>query len=1092
MTQQEAKEIEVFADTILKKYYYDNDVEYLISTFSPDIVWMGAGEFQYAQGAEAVSRCFREGQADLVPCEMSDPVYVVLPLGPDYYLCEGQSRVRTSSSVEMMMEAQQRISFIFKKEGKKLLTVHIHHSVAFYALKEDELFPVQTAAETYEQLQEILREKDQQIDLMMSQLPGGMEICYHDPHYTTKWISESLCHMLGFSGLTQYAEITGNQCAAFILPEDYELMCRQIEESLERSGSYEVEYRIRRQDGTIRWVMDLGKRATEQEGEEALYCFIYDITEKKEQELQIQKANLDMKRQADILTQLYNTLPCGILQFTPTHPHRILTANPMTWKIYGYSREEYLQLVTDPFQMVLPEDKVKITGLVEGLVLDGGNISYTRKGRKKNGEYLWINVLMERLINADGIEVIQALYTDITDTKKLQLEREQGQLMENNALRAALATAYQLIIHINLTQNSFRSHISDDYFGEPPSLKEGDYDQLFSRIIENSSPAHRELLQKTASRESILAQFQEGQEEVYLELQQADAEGRYHWVSIHIIHIENPYSNDVQAVSLLRLLDQQRAEKARQEQLLRDALTAAQAASRAKSEFLSRMSHDIRTPMNAIIGMSTIGQLKLDSRQQVKDCFEKIDASSRYLLSLINDILDMSKIESGKMTLNQEPFDLAELIHELNALIYPQALSSHQTFEVYHQEPLERSYVGDVLRLKQIFINLLSNAVKFTPSGGRLSFGIKEEKRTNGFSYLEFTVSDTGIGMSREFMARLYQPFEQESPDIARNKVGTGLGLSIVYNLVQLMGGEISVSSELQKGTTFTVTLPLKLMHDDLQAEEERKSKELLKGLCVLVVDDDPMIGEQTRLILGGIGAESLWVDSGQKAVALIQERQGLDRQFDIAMIDWRMPDMDGLETTRRIRKLVGPDTMIIIISAYDWTFIEEEAKAAGADYFIPKPLFQSTVQDTFLHLSLPSQVHASRPSASGFKGKRLLLVEDNELNMEIAKSLLEYQGFLVDTAENGEMAVQQYLSAPDNLYAAILMDIRMPVMDGLTATRAIRRLPKQDASAIPILAMTANAFEEDKQLAFDAGMNGYLVKPIELDLLLRELKKWL
>lgn len=588
-----------------------------------------------------------------------------------------------------------------------------------------------------------------------------------------------------------------------------------------------------------------------------------------------------------------------------------------------------------------------------------------------------------------------------------------------------------------------------------------------------------------------MRRYEEGERELYMEMQMLGDDGEYHWISLYVIRVDNPYSDDMLVIGLMKVLDEQRAEKARQERLLRDALTSAEAANKAKSEFLSRMSHDIRTPMNAIIGMSTIGQLKINVPNRVRDCFEKIDSSSRYLLTLINDILDMSKIESGKMVLAKRKFDFSEFINEINTIIYPQTRERGLDFVIHHQEPMERFYIGDELRLNQIMMNLLSNAVKFTAPGGRITVDIRELKRENGLAYLGLSVSDTGIGMSEDFMKKIYQPFEQENPGTARNKIGTGLGLSIVYNIIQLMGGTIAVTSERNRGTTFELSVPLEPVYDTEEEKRRRMTEDALKDIRVLVVDDDAMIGEQTAAIMSNIGISPVWVDSGTRAIEEVQKMMEAGCTYDVAMIDWLMPDMDGIETTRQIRKIVGPDTTIIIISAYDWSDIEEEARQAGANNFISKPLFQSVIYDTLMHLNIePHERREQRQSVSSLDGLQVLLVEDNELNLEIAKTLMEMQGVCVDTAENGREAVDKFADRPLDFYHAVLMDIRMPVMDGLSATKAIRELDRSDAKTVPIIAMTANAFEEDRRLAIKAGMNGYLVKPIDINKLFEELKK--
>ncbi|MCB6366302.1 response regulator [Intestinibacillus massiliensis] len=1087
MEKKTRLEVEGYADKILRRYFCDSDVEFLISTFAPDVVWLGGGEKMKAEGYEAVAACFRAGVGDLVPCVMSDGQYVTRELADGCYLCQGDSWIETCEGQAAYFKNHQRCTFVFKRIGGALKTAYIHNSVSYAGVADDELFPVQEARAAYERLERMLVQQDNQIDLMLSQLPGGMQVCYPADGFPTKWISTNLCKLLGFSGPEEYQSATGNACRGFILPEDYDAMAEQVSRELAQGDTYYAEYRVRRKGGDILWVADFGKQSKDADGEDVINCFISDISESKKRQLENERISREAQHQARFLSQLYNTVPFGILQFTGDPSHRIINLNRKVWEFYGYGSEaEYRAEVMNPFQLVLENDRAWIEGLVSALALDGDPVSYTRESRRHDGSQVWISVVMQRLINANGLEVIQAVFSDITETKRLQMAQERERLIENRSLRAAICTAYPLIMSLNLTRDTYNCFIDEQECGF--GARQGSFDEMARRAVEDVYPSYREDFAALFDRRQVMQRFANGEREIYMELQQKGYDGKYHWISIQLIYVDNPINGDMLAIELIKVLDAQRAEQARQEQLLRDALAAAQAANSAKSEFLSRMSHDIRTPMNAIIGMTTIGQIKYQDPASVRDCFSKIDASSRYLLALLNDILDMSKIETGKMTVAKEAFDFTELIAEINTIIYPQTLERGLEFELYHEEPLERHYIGDALRVKQILMNLLSNALKFTPAGGRLLLQIREQRRTNGFAYLTFTVADSGIGMSEEFQQRIFRPFEQEAADSARNKVGSGLGLSIVYNLVQLMGGTIEVNSKKGEGTTFTFTIPFGLLEDDNAREQERKSKELLCGLHVLVADDDAVVGAQTAAILGEIGARTVWVDSGARAVEEVRRSLTRGDTYDIAMIDWRMPDMDGVETTRRIRKLVGQDTMIIIISAYDWSTIKAEAIEAGATCFIAKPLFRSSLYDTFLHLGLhPHQ--AEQPQQYCFNRQRVLLVEDNQLNQEIARSLLEMHGILVDTADNGQEAVERFGGKPAGYYFAILMDIRMPVMDGLAATRAIRGLQHPDAAAVPILAMTANAFEEDRAAAQAAGMNGYLVKPLDVQAMLRTLQ---
>lgn len=1089
MIEKEQNEIISLSDQILRRYFCDNNMDLLFDAMAEDIIWLGAGENQKAEGKEAVMDAFLAGKDDMIPFTMSEEDYQFLQLGNDHYLCEASSFLSAPAEEEMFLKTRQRCTFVYRRTKENPLgyeAVHIHNSTPMSQLGDDELFPVQAAKETYAQMQATVAEQNRQISLMLPQLPGGMAICYNNDLFSVKWISEGLCQTLGYNSQTDFARSTGNTCHGFILEEDYSQMLRKVTKDLSQSTSYDCEYRVRCKDGTILWVSDVGISNIDDDGDSVVSCFITDITHKKMQELQIEKANTEIRQQADFLSQLYDTVPCGIIQFTTDPSHLITYSNRRAWEIYGYSKEDYLTHFKNPFISVVDDDLDYYHRKVDELSKYGGRISYERKGIRKDGSYCYISVNMERLINANGLEVIQAVFNDITETRLLQLEREQEQVLENQILKAAIFTAYPLILSLNLTQNTFRCITSGNFITEHPA--EGNYDELVHESYPKVYPAFQDDFLNLFSRDSLLHAFDQDSSEVYLELRQLGDDGQYHWISAHVVHVENPYETDSLAIIMFGLLDEQRAERARQEQLLRDALTAAEAANRAKSDFLSRMSHDIRTPMNAIIGMSTIGQFKSNDPLQVQNCFQKIDDSSRYLLSLINDILDMSKIEQGKMKLLRDKFSLEGFLKDLLAVIYPQAEEQKLEFELYHEEPLADNYIGDVLRLNQILLNLLSNSLKFTSPGGKITVNIRESKRSNGYSFLEFTVTDTGIGMSEDFLQKLYQPFEQEASDSARNLVGSGLGLSIVYNLVQLMGGTIVVSSELGKGTTFAITLPLELCETNHEEESYRKTKELMKNINVLIVDDDPLVGEQTSSILGSIGASPTYVDSGRKAVEEVRTSIEHGALFDLAMIDWKMPGMDGIETTRQIRKLAGPDTMIIIISAYDWSSIETEAKEAGANYFISKPLFKSTIYDTLIkvqHLESAMQDTISYD----LNNQRVLLVEDNMLNLEIAKSILEMEGMIVDTACNGKEAVEIFDLSPEHYYLAVLMDIRMPVMDGLDATRTIRTLDHPDASRVPIIAMSANAFNEDRVLAHEAGMNDYLIKPIEIDKLFHTLQ---
>lgn len=514
-------------------------------------------------------------------------------------------------------------------------------------------------------------------------------------------------------------------------------------------------------------------------------------------------------------------------------------------------------------------------------------------------------------------------------------------------------------------------------------------------------------------------------------------------------------------------------------------LRIAQKASSVQEDFLRRISHEVRTPMNAIIGMTTIAMSRLDDRARLEDCLGKIAQSSRHLLGLINDVLDMSKIEGGRLSIAHEPFNFRLSLQGIVNLIQPQIQEQGQNFEVSLSEVDEEELNGDAMRLNQILINLLSNAVKFTPRGGSIRLDIRQVHKNRNNVRFRFIIRDTGIGMSEEFISRLYMPFEQATASTASKFGGTGLGMAITQNLVSLLGGMISVKSKEGRGTEFTVELPF-----GLSGRQTSRELSALDPLKVLVVDDDPGTCEHASLLLGRMGLRARWVLAGKEAVDLILRARECGDDYDVCLIDWQMPDMDGVETARRIRREVGPDTLIIIISAYDWSPIEREAREAGVNAFINKPFFASTLHDTLLSITrhAPAKAEVSVPNRReyDFSGRRILLVEDNEFNREVAKEFLEMTGAAVECAGDGREALEKFTSSEPGHYALILMDVQMPVMSGYEATRAIRASDHAEAETIHILAMTANAFSEDIAAAVAVGMNGHLAKPIDVAALYR------
>ena len=525
-------------------------------------------------------------------------------------------------------------------------------------------------------------------------------------------------------------------------------------------------------------------------------------------------------------------------------------------------------------------------------------------------------------------------------------------------------------------------------------------------------------------------------------------------------------------------------------QALSDAVAAAETANRAKSTFLSNMSHDIRTPMNAIIGFTTLALSNIDDKERVKDYLAKTLASSNHLLSLINDVLDMSRIESGKIHLEEVEVNLSDVLHDLKTIVSGKIYAKQLELYMDATDVTDEDVYCDKTRLNQILLNLLSNAIKFTPAGGTVSVRVRQlAGKVHGCGQYEFRIKDNGIGMSPEFAQKIFEPFERERTSTVSRIQGTGLGMAITKNIVDMMGGTIEVQTAQGKGSEFIICLPLRTQDEHRPVEKITE----LEGLKALVVDDDFNTCDSVTKMLVKVGMRAEWTLSGKEAVLRARQSIEMSDVYHAYIIDWRLPDMNGIEVTRQIRSL-HDDTPIIILTAYDWSDIEVEAKAAGVTAFCSKPMFMSDLRETLMTALGQKMTDASQEllpeEDADFKDRHILLVEDNELNREIAQEILREYGFRVDTAENGAVAVEKVRTAAPGSYDLVLMDVQMPVMDGYTATRQIRALEDPALAGIPILAMTANAFDEDRRNAMESGMNGFLSKPIVIGDLVQELHK--
>lgn len=713
-------------------------------------------------------------------------------------------------------------------------------------------------------------------------------------------------------------------------------------------------------------------------------------------------------------------------------------------------------------------------------------------------EHINIICLERKEGKASKVLLIRQVITEVKE-KELRIQREMSLAnRKERQYRIAITSNSFCAFEFNLTQDLTENDILCEMDGKQISLlkmvgleapckasecfaKWRDY-VLKESVNEYDTVVNVEYLKK---------RFEQGDAEVSLDYWSGTSGRAQVCARQTFIMTRDNDTDDIMVMVVTKDITEQVQKQREQTQALQDALMQAQHANQAKTTFLSNMSHDIRTPMNAIIGFATIAYSHIDNKEQVRDCLQKVLSSSNHLLSLINDILDMSRIESGKVQIKEQECNISELMHNLVNIIQPQVKAKQlelfiDTFEVNNED-----VIADPLKLNQVFINLMSNAVKYTPAGGTITFRIIQKTTfRHGYGDYSFIIKDNGIGMSPKFVQHVFEPFEREVTATQSGIQGTGLGMAITKNIVEMMNGRISVESELGKGSTFTVELSLKLQDSEKNNIQIRE----LEGFRSLVVDDDLNTCDSVSKMLRQIGMRAEWTTSGREAAYRAKLATEEGDPYHTYIIDWQMPEMSGVETARRIRQSVKSDVPIIILTAYDWTDIEEEAKEAGVTAFCAKPLFMSDLKAALLsanNLADKKEEEAAPWTLADFSGRRILLVDDVELNREIAEVILTEAGFVVEMAPDGTDAVAMVSKSEEGYYDAVLMDVQMPIMDGYEATREIRKLPREDVKNLPIIAMTANALEEDKAAALKNGMNAHLSKPLDMGTFIALLQKF-
>lgn len=734
-------------------------------------------------------------------------------------------------------------------------------------------------------------------------------------------------------------------------------------------------------------------------------------------------------------------------------------------------------------------------------LMDNVDIQYEYE-LKRDAGMTWEHINVICLERHDGrASKVLFLRQNVTELKKKELTAQAAVSKANRKerqYRIAITAAAFCTFEFNLSRDLISQDILRLVDGKPVSLLQKidltapcAASECFEKWKKFILPESMEEYDRSVNLQHLKQHFDRGDAEVTVDYWGLVSATQQMCVRQSFIMTRDDVTGDIMVMVVSKDITAQVQKQREQTRALQDALMQAQHANNAKSTFLSNMSHDIRTPMNAIIGFTTLAITHIDNKAHVQDCLQKVLSSSNHLLSLINDILDMSRIESGKVQIIEQECNISELTHNLVNIIQPQVKAKQldlfiDTFDVNNE-----NVIADSLKLSQVFINLLSNAVKYTPAGGTVSFRIQQTTTFHrGYGDYIFTVKDNGIGMTPDFIEHIFEPFEREASTTKTGIQGTGLGMAITKNIVEMMGGTIDVHSEKGKGSEFRVELSLKLQEDEKNVFQIKE----LEGLRALVVDDDCDSCESVTRMLRQLGMRSEWTVSGREAVYRARSAHNEGDSYHTYIIDWQMPEMSGIETTRRIRAAIGQDAPIIILTAYDWTDIEEEAIAAGVTAFCAKPLFMSDLKAALLSANKLSENEKEKNAwtKADFHGKRILLVEDNELNREIAQAILEETGFAVENAPDGTDAVNMMCNAEESYYDAILMDVQMPVMDGYEATRTIRALPRQDVRTMPIIAMTANAMEEDKENALKCGMNDHIAKPLDIELFLKILGKYL
>lgn len=1043
-----------------RSWFEKRDLDGTLAFLTEDIGFVGTGANEHAQGkaqmAEYLTQDIRE-IPEPFECRLS-PIYDQ-PITDQVYNISTELTLRNSRYSWYL-----RAFFTMVRTEGRWLIRSFHVAEPGGSQREAEHYPQTLVMEHMDRLRQ---------ELLNDSLPGGMMGGYIEEGFPFYFINKRMLEHLGYKDEEEFVADIKGMVSNCMHPDDREKVDLSVAQQLEEGNEYIVEYQMRKKDGSYIWVHDLGRKVTTSDGRQAIMSVCMDITDEKLLRDRIKEMYEEELSYFVELSSSEGSVQ-GSLNVTQGRLETYLSSEETSIAHIGDSYEETVEKLSASAVDQTYGESIRATLSRDRVLSDYavGKVDYHFEflRRDNSGNSFWESTDMHSCQNPETGDIIIFFYTrDITEKK-----------MQERLLNRIAELDYESITEVDILRDTaYKTRVINDTHRESMLRGHNGFQDEINHIAEQfmDEAGRKEYLDKLDygyMREQLASQ-----DAYTFIVEMKEADGKLRVKRFRVFYI----SKELGRVCIARTdVTDVVLKEQRQKEELAAALVAAEQANAAKSDFLSRMSHEIRTPMNAIIGMSTIAAQSIGDDDQVEDCISKIGISSRFLLSLINDILDMSRIESGKMLLKSEKIPTEEFINGINSICFAQANAKGVDYECIMDPVLDDYYIGDAMKLQQVLINILSNAIKFTQEGGKVTFSAAQRRKTKNDAVLRFIVNDTGVGMSEEFMPHLFEPFSQESTGTTSLYGGTGLGLAISKNIVDMMDGRITVRSIKGIGTEFAVDVKLGITEEEKLRHNQKKQNYNFSHLKTLVVDDDVAVCESAIVTLHEMGIKAEWVDSGRKAIDRVKTLWNENRFFDMILIDWKMPGMDGIETARRIRGIVGPEVTIIIMTAYDWISIEHEAKLAGVNLLMSKPMFKSSLVSAFSRAlgEKEQQTQQTDVSEYDFTGKRVLLVEDNQINTEVAVMLLESKGFEVETAENGLRAMEVFSKSDKGYYDAILMDIRMPLMDGLTAAMNIRHLSNADAGTIPIIAMTANAFDDDIEKSKAAGMNAHLAKPIE------------